>query len=141
MRNQFKRSRKSAGRREETMNKNRTQVRLAALVVLALLYVAGAASIATAQTAPIDGVMMLQNLTAPSGGIWLPTASGGGHWWQTDSALGICRMDPLGAIWQLTNCAGAVKSGGQAIPAKIGPGYPTAGLPSGAKFVFVPDNS
>jgi len=122
------------------MNKKRTHVRLAAVAALTLMYVTGAAPIATAQT-PIDGVMMLQNLTAPSGGVWLATASGGGHWWQTDSVLGICRVDPLGAIWQLTNCAGAVKSGGQAIVANLGPTFPTAGVPTGAKFVFVPDNS
>src|SRR5215472_4063964 len=111
------------------------RIRLAAMAGLAL------AGSVHAQTTPTDGVMMLGNLTAPSGGIWLTTASGGGHWWQTDAVLGICRMDTLGPLWQLTNCAGAVKSGGQPVVANIGPTYPTAGVPTGAKFVFVPDNS
>jgi len=110
--------------------------------LFALLVLLAAGVSANAQ--PIDGVMVLQNLTIPEGGVWLANNLGSGHWWQTDSVLGICRVDPAvnqNPPWQLTNCAGAVKSGGQAILASIGPKYPTAGLPAGAKFVFVPDNS
>jgi hypothetical protein len=125
------------------MNEISTQSRsnhISGRIGLTTLTVLALAGIANAQT-PTDGVFVLQNLTSPSGGVWLATSSGGGHWWQTDSVLGICRVDPLGALWQLTNCNGAVKSGGQAVLANIGPGYPTAGVPTGAKFVFVPDSS
>lgn len=111
-------------------------------VLFALLW--GSAIGGTAYAQPTDGIMVLRNLTVPMGGVWLANNAGGGHWWQTDSILGICRVDPLvGATppWQLTNCAGAVKAGGQAVLANIGPNYPTAGVPAGAKFVFVPDAS
>lgn len=95
--------------------------------------------VASAQT--VAGGMVLQNLTAPRGGLWL-AGSLGGHWWQTDSGFGICRVDPLPGAnppWQLTNCQGAAKSGGQAVVAN--PGAGVTGLPTGAKFVFVPDSN
>jgi hypothetical protein len=87
--------------------------------------------------------MVLQNLTIPMGGVWLADANGG-HWWQTDSVLGICRVDPAvnqTPPWQLTNCAGTVAAGGQAVLANLGPNFPRNGVPAGAKFVFVPDAS
>jgi hypothetical protein len=34
-------------------------------------------------------------VTAPKGGaVWLPAAGGGGHWWSSDHAQGLCRQDP-----------------------------------------------
>jgi hypothetical protein len=122
------------------MSKNRY---LVSSVVLAQMCALGLAGLANAQ-APADGIMVLQNLTIPMGGVWLTNSTGGGHWWQTDAVLGICRVDPAPnqtPPWQLTNCAGTVAAGGQAVLADIGPNYPTAGLPAGAKFVFVPDAS
>jgi hypothetical protein len=95
---------------------------------------------------PEAGIMMLQNLTQPSGGVWLanstPATPPGGHWWQTDAGFGFCRVDPLvggNPPWQLSNCQGAAKAGGQAVVATPDPSV--TGLPTGAKFVFVPDSS
>src|SRR5579859_1982978 len=67
--------------------------RPAAGVLLALLGMS--ALVGTALSQPTDGVMVLRNLTVPMGGVWLANNAGGGHWWQTDSILGICRVDPL----------------------------------------------
>jgi hypothetical protein len=41
-----------------------------------------------------DGIAVTNNFTVPRGGVWLDGALGG-HFWQTDSVLGICRIDPL----------------------------------------------
>lgn len=94
-----------------------------------------------------DGIMLLNARTTPRGGVWLdsatPNVAPGGHWWQTDAVNGICRMDAAPGStppWQLTNCQGAAKSGGQAIVATPS-GAALAGLPAGARFVFVPDAS
>jgi len=93
-----------------------------------------------------DGIMMLQNSTTPRGGVWLsnstPTTLPGGHFWQPDNVLGICRVDPLpggNPPWQLTNCQVTAKSSGQAVVATPGAGI--KGLPAGARFVFVADAS
>lgn len=89
-----------------------------------------------------DGIMVLKNMTMPSGGIWLANSAGGGHWWQGDSVLGVCRVDSQPAAtppWQLTNCSGTAKSGGQMVAAT--PGANITGLPAGARFVFVADSS
>jgi sugar lactone lactonase YvrE len=62
----------------------------------------------------------------------------------TDQVLGICRVDPLPLgtpPWQATNCNATAKSGGQAVVANVGPAYSGSPLPTGAKFVFVPDAS
>jgi hypothetical protein len=115
--------------------------RLAKSSLLALLCLSVVAP-ANAQT-PTPGIMILQNLTIPMGGVWLADANGG-HWWQTDSVLGICRVDPAvnqTPPWQLTNCAGTVAAGGQAVLANLGANFPRNGVPTGAKFVFVPDAS
>ena len=99
---------------------------------------------AKAQT---DGIMLLNSRTTPRGGVWLdnstPNTPPGGHWWQPDAVQGICRMDSAPGSnppWQLTNCQGAAKSAGQAIVATPS-GAAAAGLPAGARFVFVPDAS
>ena len=61
-----------------------------AMVVAALMI--AAVSQSPAQT---DGIMTLQNLTTPRGGVWLsnttPATPPGGHYWETDAVLGICR--------------------------------------------------
>jgi hypothetical protein len=99
------------------------------------------AGMANAQ-APVEGHMIVQGLTVPSGGVWLANNNGGGHWWQGDNGFGFCRVDPLPGANPpntITNCQGAAKAGGQAVVANPAPGVPN--LPSGAKFVFVPDAS
>src|SRR5258708_11428970 len=76
---------------------------------LAVLVLA-AVSQATAQTGT-DGIMVLRNLTAPRSGLWL-NGSIGGHWWQPDQVLGICRVDSApGATppWTTSNCQNAAK--------------------------------
>ena len=75
-----------------------------------------------------NGTALLQNLTIPRGGAWIPGALGG-HFWQTDSVLGICRVDGVNST---SNCNGTAKSGGQ-----IAVGTSAAGT----VYVFVPDNS
>src|SRR5689334_11660145 len=85
-------------------------------------------------SAVTNGVMVLQNLTIPRGGAWIPGALGG-HFWMTDTASGICRVDPGGGGptgFQLTNCNGTAKSGGQVA---------VGTAPNGTIYVFVPDNS
>jgi hypothetical protein len=97
--------------------------------------------------AQTDGIMMVQNVTAPRGGVWLnnttPATPPGGHFWQPDGVLGICRVDPLPGgtpPWQMTNCQGAAKSGGQAVVAAPAAAL-VKSLPAGATFVFVADSS
>jgi hypothetical protein len=111
-------------------------------VMLLLLFVSVCAipTVANAQTGT-DGIMVLKNSTAPRGGVWL-NGSLGGHWWQPDQVLGICRVDSApGATppWTTSNCQGAAKAAGQTVVAT--PGANIAGLPAGARFVFVADSS
>ena len=96
--------------------------------------------------AQTDGIMVLQNNTTPRGGVWLanttPGTPPGGHYWQSDGVLGICRIDPLpggNPPWQMTNCQATAKSAGQVVTATPAAGM--KGLPSGAVFVFVADAS
>ncbi|HEX3153223.1 MAG TPA: hypothetical protein VHV32_01300, partial [Candidatus Angelobacter sp.] len=105
--------------------------------------IAGAVSQSSAQT---DGIMVLQNITTPRGGVWLanstPATPPGGHYWQSDGVLGICRIDPLpggNPPWQMTNCQATAKAAGQPVIAT--PAGTIKGLPAGALFVFVPDAS
>jgi hypothetical protein len=74
-----------------------------------------------------NGVQVLQNLTIPRGGAWIPGALGG-HFWQPDSVQGICRVDGTGT----SNCSGTAKSGGQ---------IAVGTSPGGTVYVFVPDSS
>ena len=105
-------------------------------------------SIAVAHgNAQTDGIMMVQNVTAPRGGVWLnnttPATPPGGHFWQPDGVLGICRVDPLPGgtpPWQMTNCQATAKSGGQAVVATPAAAL-VKSLPAGARFVFVADSS
>ncbi len=125
----------------------RVAARRSALGLLAgLAFAALMGGTANAQTGT-NGSMVLQNITMPKGGVWLG-GSLGGHFWQTDQVLGICRVDPaptLNPPFSLTNCNGTAKSGGQAVvadPAKNALGQNIVpNLPAGAKFVFVPDAS
>ena len=52
--------------------------------------------------------------------------------------LGICRVDGASAPYQLTNCNGTAKSGGQAVVATPAS---TSGLPAVARYVLVADAS
>jgi IPT/TIG domain len=112
-------------------------------VMLVASLVVISASQGSAQT---DGIMVLQNITVPRGGVWLanttPNTPPGGHYWQTDGVLGICRIDPLAGgnpPWQMTNCQVTAKSSGQVVVAM--PAASIRGLPAGAQFVFVADAS
>jgi hypothetical protein len=69
----------SADKRKR-MNKNNylNGKSMSASVVLALICASGLAGIANAQ-APADGIMVLQNLTIPMGGVWLTNSTGAGH--------------------------------------------------------------
>jgi hypothetical protein len=51
--------------------------------------------------------MVTQNLTKPGGGAWLP--GGGGHFWVSDGALGLCETVP--ASLSTTKCNGTAKGG------------------------------
>jgi hypothetical protein len=74
-----------------------------------------------------NGVQVLQGLTVPAGGAWIPGALGG-HFWQPDTATGICRVNGTGT----GNCNGTAKSGGQ---------IAVGTAPNGTIYVFVPDTS
>ena len=130
----------AAGDTANTLNKA-GKYRLAGSL-LALLCVSAMAVPANAQATGGDGVMMLQNLTIPMGGVWLTNKAGAGHYWNPDTSNGMARVDPAvnqTPPWQLTNPAGVVAAGGQAVVANIGPSY-TGPRPTGAtQFVFVPN--
>ena len=117
--------------------------RPAAFVAALFIFSGMVASHANAQT---DGIMVLQNMTTPRGGVWLanstPATPPGGHFWQTDGVLGICRVDPLpggNPPWQLTNCQATAKTASEPVIAT--PAATIRGLPAGAQFVFVADAS
>jgi hypothetical protein len=113
------------------------KLRRAALPMAALCLTAMAGM---AQTA---GTMVVKNLTGPRGGVWLANNNGGGHFWQGDAGFGFCEIVALpggNPPFQLSNCQGAAKAGGQAVVANPTGTLP-AGFPSGGKFVFVPDDS
>ena len=76
-------------------------VALAGLGGLAVL------SSAPASASTITGTMVAQNLTGPGGGAWLP--GGGGHFWVSDNALGLCETLP--ATLSTTKCNGTAKGG------------------------------
>ena len=80
-----------------------------ATVGLALAGLGGLAVIssAPASASTITGTMVAQNLTAPGGGAWLP--GGGGHFWVSDNALGLCETVP--ATLSTTKCNGTAKGG------------------------------
>ncbi|HEY2236886.1 MAG TPA: IPT/TIG domain-containing protein [Candidatus Angelobacter sp.] len=114
-----------------------------AFVAALFIFIAMVASQGNAQT---DGIMVLQNMTTPRGGVWLanstPATPPGGHFWQTDGVLGICRVDPLpggNPPWQLTNCQATAKTASEPVVAT--PAATIRGLPAGAQFIFVADAS
>lgn len=73
----------------------------------------------TASAASVTGTMVLQNLTKPGGGVWLPGPAGSpGHYWVPDGVLGICRVDPAPAAtppFQTSRCNGTAKAATQAV--------------------------
>jgi len=80
----------------------------------ATVMVAGAVvfvAVQPASGAPVTGTMVLQNLTRPGGGAWLP--GGGGHFWVSDQALGLCEAVPAAGSppFSLTKCNGTGKGG------------------------------
>src|SRR4051794_23401043 len=64
------------------------------LALLIALGLSGAAAIKG--QVPQVGQMVTNRLTVPYGGAWIP-GNLGGHWWQSDNALGVCRIDPAPA--------------------------------------------
>jgi hypothetical protein len=104
-----------------------------------------AQSAPTAPT-PVDGVPMLRQLTLTRGAVYLPGALQGAattHWWVSDATFGLCRVDPAATNppYQLNQntCNVTAKSAGQVVVADPDPSV--TGLPAGAKFVFVADDS
>jgi len=79
---------------------------VASLAVLALA-AAGLASTSSASAATVTGTLVTNNLTRPGGGAFLP--GGGGHFWVSDGALGLCETVP--ATFAVTKCNGAAKGG------------------------------
>jgi hypothetical protein len=83
----------------------------------AAVVVAGAGTliaVSTAEAATITGTMVLNNVSRPGGGVWLPGA--GGHFWVSDNVLGICEAVPTAGPppFQTSRCNGTAK-GGQAL--------------------------
>jgi hypothetical protein len=78
----------------------------------------------TASAATVTGTLVAQNLTRPGGGAFLP--GGGGHFWVSDGALGLCETLPATA--SVTKCNGTAK-GGQ------------VDFDSARNFVYVADTS
>jgi hypothetical protein len=88
---------------------------LVAATLLGAMGLAGGLGVTSASAAQVTGTMQAQGLTRPGGGAWLP--GGGGHFWVSDSVLGLCQTVP--ASLSTTRCTGAAK-GGQTLydPAK-----------------------
>src|SRR5947209_1916828 len=94
---------------------------------------------------PHDGQMVARGLTTPYTGAWIP-GNLGGHWWQPDNALGICRLDaapagvnpPFQTSIAANACSVVAKAGGQVVVANPAAGFKA---PANAKFLFVPDAS
>jgi sugar lactone lactonase YvrE len=87
-----------------------------------------------AASAASNGTTVLSGLTIPRGGAWIP-GSLGGHYWQSDSVLGVCRVNAAnggGGGFTTSNCSGTAKSGGQLAVGRA---------PNGTVFIFVPDSS
>jgi hypothetical protein len=90
-------------------------------VAAAVLAVSGLTALGTqtATAASLTGTMVLQNVTKPGGGVWLPGPAGTpGHYWLPDGVLGFCRVDPAPAAtppFATSRCTGAVKAGTQAV--------------------------
>ena len=82
----------------------------------------------TSAAAVTNGTGMLNNLTIPYGGAWIP-GSLGGHLWQPDTVLGICRVDKVNST---SNCRTNATAPGQIV---------VGSLPGGPVYVFVPDAS
>jgi IPT/TIG domain len=60
-----------------------------------------------ASAASVTGTLVSSGLSAPGGGAWLP--GGGGHFWVSDNALGLCETVPATA--GTTKCNGTGKGG------------------------------
>jgi IPT/TIG domain len=90
-------------------------------VAVAVLAVSGLSALGTqaATAATLSGTMVLQNVTKPGGGVWLPGPVGTpGHYWMPDGVLGFCRVDPApGATppFATSRCTGTAKAGSQAV--------------------------
>jgi len=89
-----------------------------------------------AQAAPQVGQLVASGLTVPYGGAWI-NGSLGGHFWQPDNALRVCRIDNGKVSTAPNACSTTAKAGGQVVVADPAPGF--AGVPAGAKFLFVSD--
>ena len=77
-------------------------------------------TVTTAAAVNVTGTTMLQNITKPGGGVWLPGPAGTpGHYWMPDAVLGFCRVDPAAAganpPFVTSHCTGTAKAGTQAV--------------------------
>src|SRR5215472_10610289 len=104
------------------------QFRMMHRIGWALVLVAAAIRPAAAVT---NGVQVTGGLTIPAGGAWIPGGQGG-HYWQPDGVLGICRVNGNAT----GNCSGTAKAGGQ-----IAVGTLTDAAGNVSTYVFVPDSS
>jgi hypothetical protein len=98
----------------------RPRTRIVAGVVGSTLVAAAlvVSSVTSADAVNVTGTMMLQNVTKPGGGVWLPGPAGTpGHYWVPDGVLGFCRVDPAAANppFVTSRCNGTAKSGTQAV--------------------------
>src|SRR4029077_14324805 len=85
---------------------SRTRVAMVGLTLAGLGGLAVVSS-APASASTITGTIVTQNLTVPGGGAWLP--GGGGHFWGSDNALGLCETVP--ATLSTTKCKGTAEGG------------------------------
>jgi IPT/TIG domain len=83
---------------------------IASVAGIASIAAVGMANLSTASAATVTGTLVAQSLSAPGGGAFLP--GGGGHFWVSDAALGLCETLPATA--STTKCNGSAK-GGQVI--------------------------
>jgi len=126
-------------------SKRRLRGRLAALattVVFVASLLPGSVALVSAVVTPSNGVLVAANMTLPRGAVFLSDASGG-HWWVSDGVQGVCRLDANPAApggFQKGTCDGNVKSGGELVVGDTGPGA-LAGLPAGAKYLYVADSA
>jgi hypothetical protein len=92
--------RRNAERRHRTL---RSVVALSVIAVVGTLV--SVPSVASAAT--VTGSLVTSGLSAPGGGVWL--SGGGGHFWVSDNALGLCETVP--ATSGTTKCNGTGKGG------------------------------
>ena len=86
--------------------RRRVRTIIASVVGIVLAGV-GMAGLSPASAATVTGTLVAQGLTRPGGGAFL--SGGGGHFWVSDGALGLCESLPATA--SVTKCNGTAKGG------------------------------